>query len=85
MPRLLPSVRPTLWPEAAASKQSAAAPPIAPTSLAPAESDAVAAVLGAEAAAADWARKPTAPADGFAALGGRPTKRQRGDHEWAVK
>ncbi|KAL4421866.1 hypothetical protein ABPG77_003668 [Micractinium sp. CCAP 211/92] len=49
------------------------------------ESDAVAAVLGAEAAAADWARKPTAPADGFAALGGRPTKRQRGDHEWAVK
>lgn len=45
----------------------------------------MAAVLGAEAAAADWARKPAGPTDGFAALGGRPAKRQRGDHEWAVK
>ncbi|KAL4444150.1 hypothetical protein ABPG75_011887 [Micractinium tetrahymenae] len=49
------------------------------------ETNAVAAVLGAEAAAADWARKPAGPADGFAALGGRPAKRQRGDHEWAIK
>jgi hypothetical protein len=54
----------------------------------------VAAVLGAEAAAADWARKPTAGVDhsgssasggAFTALGGQPAKPQRGDHEWALK
>lgn len=58
-----------------------------------AEGDALAAVLGAEAAAADWARKgaaaatgqPTADGTAFATLGGRPVKRQRGDHEWAIK
>ena len=49
--------------------------------------DAVAAVLGAEAAAADWARRTPAAAGGggFATLGSRPIKRQRGDHEWALK
>lgn len=57
----------------------------------PAEGDALAAVLGAEAAAADWARKPgtggAGVADGsaIATLGGRPAKRQKGDHEWAIK
>ena len=51
-----------------------------------AESDAVAAVLGAEAAAAEWARRPAAGEGGaFSTLGGRPVKRQRGDHEWALK
>ncbi|EFN56807.1 hypothetical protein CHLNCDRAFT_144334 [Chlorella variabilis] len=51
------------------------------------EGDAVAAVLGAEAAAADWARRTPAAAGGggFATLGSRPIKRQRGDHEWALK
>ena len=61
--------------------------------------DALAAVLGAEAVAADWARKQPSAASSaaaavveggggaaFAALGGRPTtKRARGDHEWALK
>ena len=59
-----------------------------------AEGDALAAVLGAEAASADWARKGAAAAAGaapaangsaFATLGGRPVKRLRGDHEWAIK
>ena len=46
----------------------------------------MAAVLGAEAAVADWARKPSAAAtDGFGVLASQPVKRQQGDHEWAIK
>ncbi|KAI3427058.1 hypothetical protein D9Q98_006998 [Chlorella vulgaris] len=48
------------------------------------EVDAVAAVLGAEAAVADWALKPASEDHGFAALGARPIKRRRGDQEWAL-
>jgi hypothetical protein len=49
------------------------------------EVDAVAAVLGAEAAVADWALKPASEDHGFAALGARPIKRRRGDQEWALR